>query len=171
VRAEKGKVMNEDIIIREVGGHTFELKPHYTGYGVFLVDGGSKVELTEGVDLPDLDLLTDEVLLALTEPRRRALIAVMAGYRIVSGVDYRYEEDYELLYSTTPVGRYVVVSGDEKYHWIWVADTREEAADGVRGEILDQRHNEYPHHPEEILDLDTGRAIRWKAIVSVELEN
>jgi hypothetical protein len=149
-----------DIFIREVDGRTFE---------VFETTGGKQVRLTRNVDLPDIETLTDEVLLALSEPRRIGLAAVMASYRIMSGPDYQYEDDYELLYSTEPVGRYVVVSGDETYYWIHVVDSREDAAESVASDIEGQRDTEYPHHPVEIRDLDTGRSIPFRVKIAVEL--
>lgn len=170
------------IITHEVDGRTFELEQHWSlsGWNVFETTGGRQVPLTRGIDLPDDELLFDtddegedlprgELLLALAEPRRIGLAAVMQQYKIVTGPDYQYEADYELLYSTTPVGRYVVVSGDETYHWIHVVDSREAAADSVAADILDQQGNEYPHHPVEIRDLDTGRSIPFKYEVVVTL--
>jgi hypothetical protein len=165
------EIMSEDIRIREVDGRTFELKTTWRGSGfeVRETTGGKSMPLTREVDLPDEDLLTDEVLLAMTEPRRVGLAAMMQQYNIVSGPDYQYEETYELLYSTTPVGRYVQVAGDETYHWLSVCETREEAAEAVRYNIVGQYGDEYPHHPVEIRDLDTGRSIGFKYEVVVEL--
>jgi hypothetical protein len=171
VRSERARVMSENKIIREVDGRTFELTQYarFPGYEVRETTGGMSMPLTRDIDLPPLEVLTDEVLLAMTEPRRVRLAATMQQYRIVSGPDYQYEDDYELLYSTEPVGRYVVVSGDETYHWIHVVDSREAAAASVRDDIEDQFSNEYPHHPIEIRDLDTGQPIPFKYSVVVEL--
>jgi hypothetical protein len=173
VRRERDEIMSKDIRIREVNGRTFELAEEpYGKPGTVVVretTGGKSKPLTRDIDLPYEDLLTDEVLLAMAEPRRIGLAAIMQQYKIVSGPDYQYEEHYELLYSTEPVGRYVQVSGDETYHWITVCETREEAAEAVRADILDQEGNEYPHHPIEIRDLDTGRSIPFAIKVQVEL--
>ena len=160
-----------DTFTREVDGRTFELVEtcHGNNFEVFETTGGKRIELTRDVDLPDIETLTDEVLLAMAEPRRVGLAAMMQQYKIVSGPDYQYDEDYELLYSTEPVGRYVVVSGDETYRWIHVVDSREAAAASVASDIEDQFGNEYPHHPVEIRDLDTGHSIPFKYAVVVEL--
>jgi hypothetical protein len=165
--------MSENIEVREVDGRTFELVGSPLGYGfeVRETTGGRSIPLTRDVDLPEVDELTDEVLLAMAQPRRIGLAAIMQQYKIVSGPDYQYEGDYELLYSTTPVGRYVVVSGDETYYWIYVAETREDAADAVRGDIEDQQGNAYPHHPIEIRDLDTGHSIPFTYEVVVTLHD
>lgn len=166
--------MSENTITRKVGERTFELTlaPVWRNDGFYEVHettSGKRIKLTRDIDLPEEDILTDEVLLAMAEPRRVGLAAIMQRYNIVAGQDYQYEDDYELLYSTTPVGRYVVVTGDETYYWIHVVDSREDAAESVRGAILDQRGNEYPHHPIEIRDLDTGRSIPFEHQVVVEL--
>jgi len=177
-------------IVREVAGRTFELEPHWRGgCRVAETTGGARVPLTRDIDLPDEDQLTDEVLLALAEPRRLRLANVMAAHKIVSGPrrlrlanvmaahkivsgpDYPREDDYELLYSATPVGRYVVVSGDETYRWIHVVDTREDAAASVQFDIMDQRGNEYPRHPIVIIDLETGRDVEFKYDVVVTLSS
>jgi hypothetical protein len=163
--------MSEELIVRKVGDRTFELVQTWRkdGYEVTETTGGKRMPLTRDIDLPDDEVLSDEVLLAMTEPRRIGLAAIMQQYKIVSGPDYQYEDDYKLLYSTTPVGRYVQVSGDETYHWITVCETREQAAAVVSADILDQEGNEYPRHPEEIRDLDTDRSIGWRMTVTVEL--
>lgn len=161
--------MPEDIETRQIGERTFEIVSSWSAFCIAETTGGEEVVLVDGIDEPPAEVLTDEVLLALTEPRRRGLAALMASHRIVSGPDYQYDEDYELLYSTEPVGRYVVVTGDETYRWLDVVDTREDAAESVRGAIVDQVGNEYPHHPLEIRDLDTGRSVGFKYQVVVEL--
>lgn len=160
-----------DTFTREVEGRTFELVEtrHGNNFRVFETTGGKRIELTRDIDLPDIETLTDEVLLALAEPRRIALAAVMARYGIVRGADYQYEDDYKLLYSTEPVGRYVQVSGDGPFHWIYVCDTREDAADAVAADILDQAGNDYPRRPIDICDLDTGRSLGWRTEVVVTL--
>jgi len=163
--------MSEKTITREVSGRTFELTTTWRNDGVEVREttGGKSMPLTRDIDLPPQEELTDEILLAMAEPRRVGLAAIMQQYKIVSGPDYQYEDDYELLYSTEPVGRYVVVSGDETYHWIHVVDSREAAAASVASDIEDQMGNEYPHHPVEIRDLDTGHSIPFKYAVVVEL--
>ncbi len=164
--------MSEQGITRLVGERTFELTPvgsRPSGYEVHETTGGKRVELTRDIDLPKEDVLTDEVLLAMAEPRRVGLAAIMQQYRIVENIDYQYEADYKLLYSTEPVGRYVLVSGDETYNWINVVDSREAAAASVASDIEDQIGTEYPHHPIEIRDLDTGHSIPFRYEVVVEL--
>jgi hypothetical protein len=177
VRTERARDMSGTTITRQADGRMFELVgPTYGKPGtveVYETTTGKPVPLTRDVDLPYADDLSDEVLLALAEPRRIGLATIMAQYGIVSGPDYQYDDEhyYELLYSTAPVGRYVVVSGDETHHWIDVVDTREDAAKSVAGDIEDQMGNEYPHHPIEIRDLDTGRSIPFKYEVVVELSD
>jgi hypothetical protein len=161
--------MPEDIETRQIDDRTFEIVSSWSAFCIAETTGGKEVVLVDGIDEPPAEVLTDEVLLALTEPRRQGLAALMASHRIVSGPDYQYDEDYELLYSTGPVGRYVVVTGDETYRWLDVVDTREDAAESVRGAIVDQAGNEYPHHPLEIRDLDTGQSVGFKYQVVVEL--
>ncbi len=166
--------MTTEITTRLVGERTFELAElPYGKPGTVEVretTGGRSMPLTRDIDLPYGTDLTDEVLLAMAEPRRVGLAAIMQQYKIVSGPDYQYEDDYELLYSPTPVGRYVVVSGDETYYWIHVVDTLDAAASSVAGDIQDQMGNEYPHHPIEIRDLDTGRSIPFRYEVIVTLD-
>jgi hypothetical protein len=163
--------MSEKKITREVEGRTFELAEDECCEGVEVREttGGKSVPRTRDIDLPPIEVLTDEVLLAMAEPRGVGLAAMMQQYKIVSGPDYQYEENYELLYSTEPVGRYVVVSGDETYRWLKVCETREAAAEAVRDDILDQFNNEYPRHPIEARDLDTGHSIPFRYDVVVEL--
>jgi hypothetical protein len=73
-----------DMFIREVDGRTFELveSPYGYTFDVFETTGGKQVRLTRDVDLPDIETLTDEVLLALTEPRR---IGLADGYWRATG--------------------------------------------------------------------------------------
>lgn len=167
--------MNESWTVREVAGRTFVLVKSYehdeNGCHVKETTGGGGEYLTARIDLPQEEALTDEVLLALTEPRRRALGKLMEQYGITAGPDYQHEDAYELLYSTEPVGRYAQVSGDETYRWVFVCETREEAAEAVACDILGQPGDEYPRHPIEVRDLDTGRSIGWESQLVVTLED
>lgn len=163
--------------VRKVAGRTFELEEtnrRYGGWGDDYVDvyevtsDGQRRGLTDRIDPVELEILTDEVLLALTEPRRVGLMGLMGDNQIVAGPDYQYEDVYDLLYSTAPVGRYVAVSGDETYHWIHVVETIEQGLESFEADIADQVGNEYPHHPEELRDLDTGKSIGFLVKVTVE---
>jgi hypothetical protein len=162
-----------EIFTREVGDRTFELAELQYGkpgtVEVREITYGRSTSLTRDIDLPYASDLTDEVLLAMADPRRLALAAVMQQYLIVSGPDYQYEDDYELLYSTTPVGRYVCVSGDETYHWIHVVETVEAGLRSLASDVEDQMRSEYPSHPDELRDLDTGESLAFRIRVVAEL--
>lgn len=165
-----------EIITRQIGERTFELAPstrRYASRGVMVdvaeTTGGRRRELTYGIDPAPVGALTDEVLLALAEPRRQDLVAVMRNFRIVAGCDYQYENTYGLLFSTEPVGPYVVISGDETYHWITDEPDLESARRAVAEIVEDQVSNQYPRYPEEIRELDTGRSIpfRYELVVTL----
>jgi hypothetical protein len=175
---ESEMVMSDEVQVREIAGRRFELHPTTRGYyggrhgvEVDIVEvGGSKwVALTEGVDPAPLEFLSDALILELAEPRRQALVQVMRTYGIVANCDYQREDDYELLYSTTPIGPYVVISGDETYHWISVAADEDAVREIIAEEHVGQYGDEYPRHPRDIVELDTDRSIGFKLKVEVEL--
>lgn len=159
-------------------GRTFVLRPtqrswYHGEYGtevdiVETTSGANRV-LTDGIDPVRLEDLTGEVLAAFLTVRKQHLVTVMRTYKIIAGNDYQREDDYLLLYSARPCGRYVAVSGDETYHWIDVTDTLDAALDSLAGEVADQVGNEYPHNPVSVWDLDTGQeyGVRVNAVVTL----
>lgn len=162
----------------EHDGRTFSLRRtgrswYRSEYGaeVDIVEttGGASRLLTDGVDPVRLEELTDEVLASFLTTRKQNLVTVMRTYKIVAGDDYQYEDDYLLLYSAQPCGRFVAVSGDETYHWIDVTDTLDAALDSLACDLAEQVGNEYPHRPVSVWDLDTGKeySVHVNAVVTL----
>lgn len=87
--------------------------------------------------------------------RKQRLVALMASHNIVPGNDYQYEDDYELLESERPAGRWVAVYGDETYHQLYVTDDLQAALDQL-GSII---YEEYCNVPEGVYDLDEDRML------------
>lgn len=157
-----------------VGDRTFDLlqvERNFDEVNVYETTSGQSVWLTKGVDLVTPERLSNEVLLSLATPRRQALVGLMSEYDIRADVDYDHEDATALLYSTDPVGRFVAVTGDESYDWIEVFDSIQEGLDYFAGEVDRQVGTEYPRHPRELRDLDTGKAHRVRVISTVVIDD
>lgn len=109
---------------------------------------------------------TAEVLAAFQEKRRERLAMLMARFNIKSGMDYQYEEEYEQLYSTTPIERWLAVTGDETYNQFSLSNDLDHALSVLGTTHLNGEYNNVPY---ALWDLEAGKQVEFRIEASAVL--
>jgi hypothetical protein len=136
------------------------------GFDIIDVTGPDEVLLTVADPWTPEPPTTLELISFLSE-RKQRLIALMAEYKIVAGVDYPYEAIYRVVQGSEPVGRWVAIHGDETYHQVHVTETVQAALDHLAAIDGDNECGNIVG----VYDLDTDTLLRTRVTVTLADES
>lgn len=150
---------NQIVATRSIGGRTLQVLD--VGDHLYRLTENGTI-LHPGIDPWATDSPpTARQIRAFLRPRKQAFAALMDQYAIRANDDYQYEDAYDAVYSTPPLGRWVAVLGDETYFRIVNTRCSTAACDAL-AEAIGQ---EYLGLPIAVVDLDTHTSFAFRVAV------